>query len=80
MKPRAEQCTSCGASTEGRQVEHVIPGPRDVVRLEVQAEVCTRCGTRFFDRQTVIRFEEIRRKLAAGDVSAFTPMGHAYRA
>jgi hypothetical protein len=80
MKLRAERCTSCGAPTVYRRVEHVVPGPVDVVRVEVDAEVCTKCGLKIFDRASILRFEEIRAKLANGDVSQFTPVGHAYRA
>ena len=80
MKVLAEQCPTCGSPTEVRQVEHLVPGPCHVVRVQVEAEVCTRCSQKLFDAETVERFEKIRGKLAAGDVSGFTPVGQAYRA
>ena len=79
MKVLAQKCPTCGSPTEVRRVEYLVPGTSHVVRLDVEAEVCTRCGQMLFEPETVERFEKIRGKLAAGDVSGFTPVGQAYR-
>ncbi len=79
MKRLAQRCALCGGETTVREVEYLVSGSRDVVRIQVEAEVCLKCGQRTFEPDTVRRFEEMRRKLDAGDVSALEPLGRTYR-
>jgi YgiT-type zinc finger domain-containing protein len=79
-RPMISKCPTCASALEVKQVEEVVAGGRDVVRVQVEAEVCNRCGQYLFSPETVRQFEEIRCKLEAGDISSFTQEGHAYRA
>jgi hypothetical protein len=45
----------------------------------VKADVCLRCGERFYSEETVRHFEEIRRKLEQDDVSTFRRLGQSFQ-
>ncbi len=79
MNRLAQRCVHCGGETCVREVEHLVSGNCDVARVRVEAEVCLKCGQRTFEPDSVRRFEEIRRRLDAGDVSTLQPLGRTYR-
>jgi hypothetical protein len=45
----------------------------------VLAEVCLHCGKRLYDKETVRRFEEGRRKLERQQTAEFQLMGQSFR-
>jgi hypothetical protein len=47
--------------------------------LEVQAEVCLRCGERLYSVETVRQFEQVRAKLERGQVEEFQPLGQSFK-
>jgi YgiT-type zinc finger domain-containing protein len=75
-RPRLTRCFHCGGTDlEEREVEELISATRYVVRCKAEATVCRRCGERYFDPQTVRRFEEIRARVGAGDLTGLRPAG-----
>ena len=78
MKP-FEKCPVCGGELEEKEVEKLLRGGVHTATIKVLAEVCLRCGERLYSQETVKRFEEIRRKLERGEVSAFKPMGKSFQ-
>ena len=78
MKP-FEKCPVCGGELEEKEVEKLLRGGVHTAIIKVLAEVCLRCGERLYSQETVKRFEEIRRKLERGEVSAFKPMGKSFQ-
>ena len=44
-----------------------------------RAEVCLDCGERLYSKQTVSRFEQIRKKLANHQVEEFDPLGQSFQ-
>ena len=42
------------------------------------AEVCLRCGERFYPQETIQHFEEIRRKLELKDTEGFEAIGQLF--
>jgi hypothetical protein len=46
-----------------------------VVALHVRAVVCSKCGERYFEPETVRRFESVRRQLDHDDLSGFRAIG-----
>jgi len=70
------QCSYCGGSDlEPREVEELLSVGDYVVRCKVLAKVCLRCGERYFDPDTVRRFEEIRAQVRKGDLSGLRTAG-----
>ncbi len=78
MKP-FEKCPVCGGEIEEREVEKLLRGGVHTAAIKVRAEVCMHCGERLYSQETVKRFEEIRRKLESGEVSAFKQMGKSFQ-
>lgn len=70
------RCFNCGGTDlEPREVEELLSAGDYVVRLRVPATVCLRCGERYFDADTVRRFEEIRAHVRTGDLSGLRTAG-----
>jgi YgiT-type zinc finger domain-containing protein len=77
LRPFAK-CPVCGGRLREKTVEKLLKGGKHVAVLQVQADVCQRCGERLYPMETVRWFEEIREKLAQGDVDGFQPVGRFY--
>ncbi len=77
MKP-FEKCPICGGELVEKDVEKLLKGGVHTAVVKVRAEVCLRCGERFYDLETVRRFEQIRTKLERQDVSEFQLIGQAF--
>lgn len=75
-----EICPVCGGELVEKDVEKLLKGGVHTAVVRVRAEVCLRCGERFYDAETVQRFEQIREKLARQDVAEFLPIGQAFQA
>ena len=74
-----EQCPVCGGEMVEKEVEKLLRGGKHTATLTVRAEVCLRCGERFYDPETVRRFEQIRAKLERQEVDGFRPMGQSFQ-
>lgn len=76
MAPSLTRCFHCGGTTlEERQVEELLSVGKDVVRCKAMATVCLQCGERYFDPETIHRFEGIRARLRAGDLTGLRSSG-----
>jgi len=78
MKP-FEKCPVCGGELVEKEVEKLLKGGVNTAVVKVTAEVCLRCGERFYSEETVRKFEQIRYKLEHGDVSEFQLLGQTYQ-
>jgi YgiT-type zinc finger domain-containing protein len=72
-------CHACGGPLREKRVEKLLRGGVHTAVVEVDAEVCERCGDQLFRADTVRRFEEIRRKLAQQETSEFVPIGQSFQ-
>ena len=63
-----EECAVCGGEIVERKVEKVLRGGNRAKSVKIKAEVCLRCGERFYGPKAKKRFDEIRAKLKASDV------------
>jgi YgiT-type zinc finger domain-containing protein len=72
-------CPVCGGELVEKQVEKLLRGGNNTAVLEVQAEVCLRCGERLYSIETVRRFEQIRAKLERGHIEEFQPLGQSFK-
>jgi YgiT-type zinc finger domain-containing protein len=78
MKPFAK-CPVCGGELVEKEVEKLLRGGANTAVMRVKADVCLRCGERFYSEETVRHFEEIRRKLEQDDVSTFRRLGQSFQ-
>jgi len=74
-----EKCPVCGGELVEKEVEKVLKGGSNTAILRVKAEVCQHCGQRLYPPKTASHFEEIRKKLATGDIGEFEPVGKTYQ-
>ena len=73
------QCPICGGEIIEKEVEKLLRGGANTAVLRVRAEVCLRCGERFYPQETVRRFEQIRLQLERQDVLGFQPLGQSFQ-
>ncbi|MBI4558126.1 MAG: YgiT-type zinc finger protein [Candidatus Hydrogenedentes bacterium] len=78
MKP-FEACPVCGGELMEKEVEKLLRGGVHTAVVNVTAEVCLHCGERLYDAETVMRFEQIRKKLERHDTSEFQPLGQSFQ-
>ena len=72
-------CPVCDGELVEKQVEKLLRGGNNTAVLEVQAEVCLRCGERLYSVETVRQFEQVRAKLERGQVEEFQPLGQSFK-
>jgi YgiT-type zinc finger domain-containing protein len=73
-------CPVCGGPLVNKQVEKLLRGGVNTATIQVQADVCQRCGERLYPAETIRHFEEIRHKLANHQTDGFTPLGQSFQA
>ena len=73
-----ERCPVCGGNLGEKEVEKLLKGGTNTATLTVKAEVCLRCGERFYAEETIRRFEDIRRKLERKETEGFEPIGQLF--
>ena len=76
---RQEVCHACGGPLIVKRVEKLLRGGVHTAVVEVEAEVCQRCGEQLFSPETVRRFEEIRGKLAKQETAEYVPIGQSFQ-
>ena len=69
----------CGGDMVEKEVEKLILGGNNTAVVRVKADICTHCGERLYSKETIDWFDNIRSRLASGDVAGFLPMGQTYR-
>jgi YgiT-type zinc finger domain-containing protein len=74
-----ERCPICGGELVQKTVEKLLRGGNHTAVLEVEAEVCLRCGERLYSSATVRHFEEVRAKLERQELDEFQPLGRSFK-
>lgn len=74
-----DKCPVCGGEMVENEVEKLLRGGMHTAVVDVQAEVCLRCGERLYAPETVRRFEQIRKKLERQQLEEFRPMGRSFQ-
>lgn len=76
MTAKLSRCFRCGSTElEDKPVEELVRQGRYVVALRVLADVCSRCGERYFEGDSVRMFENVRRRIERGDLEGFQVTG-----
>jgi len=73
------RCPVCGGEMVDRDAEKLLRGGAHTAVVTVHAAVCLRCGERLYSKDTISRFEQIRAKLARGEVADFQPLGQSFQ-
>jgi YgiT-type zinc finger domain-containing protein len=59
------KCVICSSQDiEKKYVDEEIRVKNDVVMVNINTLVCGSCGERYYDRQTMMKLEEIKEKLS----------------
>lgn len=74
-----ELCHACGGPLIEKRVEKLVRGGVHTAVIEVDAEVCQRCGEQLLAPETVRRLEEIRGKLAKQETADYVPIGQTFQ-
>ena len=75
-----EKCVYCGHSDiVQKEVQATVNWGVNSVLVPVKAEVCMHCGEHYYSQETARFFDEIRKKLAAGNVDGFRPVGKVFQ-
>ncbi|MCH8127825.1 YgiT-type zinc finger protein [candidate division KSB1 bacterium] len=74
-----QKCPLCGGKLIIKEVEKLLRGGNHTAVIKVMAEVCSHCGERLYQKETVERFEQIRLKLESEDIQEFKPIGKSYQ-
>ncbi|MEX2316453.1 MAG: YgiT-type zinc finger protein [Pirellulales bacterium] len=73
-----EICPVCGGPLVHKVVEKLVRGGVHTAVVNVEADVCQRCGERLYSTEVVRHFEDIRDRLARQDTTGFTPVGQSF--
>lgn len=73
-----QKCPVCGGELIRKEVEKLLRGGVHTASMMVRAEVCLRCGERFYAQETVRRFEQVRAKLERQELDEFRPLGQSF--
>lgn len=74
-----QRCPVCRGELSRKRVEKLLRGGGDTAVVEVDAEVCRRCGERLYAEDDVRWFEDVRRKLERGQVDHFQRIGRSFQ-
>ena len=76
----SNKCPSCGTDRlEKKSITHTISGGNNTALIDVEAEVCQKCGEILFTPEQVCYFEDIKRKLEKEDVRNFIQIGKNFK-
>lgn len=73
------KCPVCGGEMVEKDVEKLLRGGIHTAVLNIQAEVCLRCGERLYSQETVRLFEQVRAKLERQEFDDFQPLGRSFK-
>ena len=77
MKP-FEKCPICGGDLMEKEVDKLLRGGINTAVVHVSAEVCLRCGERYYSQETVRYFEQIRTKLKRQETADLQLLGNFF--
>jgi YgiT-type zinc finger domain-containing protein len=64
FKEAIMKCVVCkGSDIDLKTVDEQIRSERDIILVPMNILVCSNCGERYYDRKTLRKIEEIRKKM-----------------
>lgn len=79
--PIPDRCPNCGFQGTMQHIERdeLVEGCGNVVRMRVQADVCSHCGEPVYDLRTIGEMQAMERRLCSGETTGLIQTGVAYR-
>jgi len=74
-----QKCPSCQGELETKQIEKMLKGGNHTAIMQVEAEVCSKCGEKLYKPDIVHQFTEIRAKLRNQQTEDFQVIGQSFR-
>lgn len=74
-----DRCPVCGGEVVAKNIRKLLEGGNHTAIMKAEAEVCLRCGGRFYSDETVQRFEEIRAKLDRQETAGLQKVGLSFQ-
>lgn len=76
----ANKCPSCGLEKlEKKSITHAVSGGNNTALIDVEVEICQKCGEILFTSEQVRYFEDIKEKLEKEDVRNFIQIGKNFK-
>lgn len=73
-----DKCLFCEGKLSQKTVTEIIKNDGDTVSLKVSALVCDNCGERYYDLETMKKFELIKQKLKSKQTKDLIVTGKSY--
>ena len=73
------KCPVCGGEMVEKEVEKLLRGGVNTAVMKIRAEVCLRCGERFYSEEVVRCFERIRAKLKRNETDDLQHIGRSFQ-
>jgi len=73
-----DKCLFCEGKLSKKTVTEILKNDGDTVILEVSALVCDNCGERYYDLETMKKFELIKQKLKSKQTKDLIVTGKSY--
>lgn len=73
-----DKCLFCQSNLSQKQVTEIIKNDGDTVSLDVLVLVCDNCGERYYDFETIKKFELIKQKLKLEQAKDLIITGKSY--
>lgn len=79
MKTLFPKCPVCGGEVVKKRVEKLLRGGNNTASIQVNAEVCLKCGERLYAPDIVKTFGVIREKLKNENVKGMKAIGRSFK-
>lgn len=73
-----DKCLFCEGKLSQKTVTEIIKNDGDTVSLEVSVLLCDNCGERYYDFETMKKFELIKQKLKSKETQDLIVTGKSY--
>jgi YgiT-type zinc finger domain-containing protein len=78
MKELIPICPNCGGEIIEKKVEKIVKGGCNTAIITIEAGTCTKCGERYYTKETHEKMQKIRKELEKGATIEFHIIGHTY--
>ncbi|MEA5536148.1 YgiT-type zinc finger protein [Crocosphaera sp. XPORK-15E] len=75
---KPKKCPNCQGELTTKQVEKLLKGGVNTAIVQVEAEVCLKCGERLYKPKVVRQFAQIRAKLKNQETKDFELIGQSF--
>ncbi|MBD1218188.1 YgiT-type zinc finger protein [Aphanizomenon flos-aquae NRERC-008] len=74
-----QTCPTCQGKLQTKQIEKMLKGGNHTAIIQVEAEVCAKCGGKLYKSDILHQFTQIRDKLKNQQTEDFQVIGQSFR-